>query len=99
MLDKEKLKKFLLNNFTVSHLASGGKEGVIRCPFCGDSQKKRNDAHFYIGLQEDKDTDFYQVPPKYHCFLCRIWYVPFLPRHERQGRLWVVPTGRRFLYQ
>ena len=70
MLDKEKLKKFLLNNFTVSHLASGGKEVFIRCPFCGDSQKKRNDAHFYIGLQEDKDTEFYQVPPKYHCFLC-----------------------------
>ena len=70
MLDKEKLKKFLLNNFTVSHLASGGKEVVIRCPFCGDSQKKKNDAHFYIGLQEDKDTEFYQTPPKYHCFLC-----------------------------
>ena len=70
MLDKDRLKKFLLNHFTVSHLASGGKEVVIRCPFCGDSQKKRNDAHLYIGLQTDKDTEFYQAHPKYHCFLC-----------------------------
>ena len=70
MLDKDKLKEFLLRRFAVSHLASGGREVVIRCPYCGDSQKKRNDAHFYIGLQSDKDNEIYQVPPKYHCFLC-----------------------------
>ena len=70
MLNKERLKYFLLNHFPVAHTASGGKEVVIRCPFCGDSQKDKRDAHFYIGLQTDKDTDFYQVAPKYHCFLC-----------------------------
>ena len=70
MLDKDKLKRFLLSHFPNAHTAAGGKEVVIRCPFCGDSQKDMRDAHFYIGLQTQYDTDRYQVPPKYHCFLC-----------------------------
>lgn len=70
MLDKDKLKKFLLTHFPNAHTASGGKEVVIRCPFCGDSQKDMRDAHFYIGLQTQYDNERYQAPPKYHCFLC-----------------------------
>jgi len=70
MLDKNKLKQFLLSNFPNARLASGGKEVVIRCPFCGDSQKDMRDAHFYIGLQEEYDFENNQSPPKYHCFLC-----------------------------
>ena len=61
MLDLDKLRKFLLNKFPNAHTASNGREVVIRCPFCGDSQKDMRDAHFYIGLS---------CPPKYHCFLC-----------------------------
>lgn len=53
-----------------AHLASNGREVVFRCPFCGDSQKDLRDAHFYVGLQTQYDTDTYQSPPKYHCFLC-----------------------------
>ena len=50
MLDLDRLRKFLLNKFPNAHIAAGGKEVVIRCPFCGDSQKDMRDAHFYIGL-------------------------------------------------
>ena len=70
MLDKYKLKQFLLSHFPNAKLAAGGKEVVIRCPFCGDSQKDMRDAHFYIGLETQYDNENYQVPPKYHCFLC-----------------------------
>ncbi|MBR2247525.1 MAG: hypothetical protein IJ880_10925 [Bacilli bacterium] len=72
MLDKDRLKKFLLSHFPNAHTASNGREVVIRCPFCGDSQKDMRDAHFYIGLQtQNDDLEMNrQVPPVYHCFLC-----------------------------
>lgn len=41
-------------------IASGGKELVIRCPFCGDSKNPRH-AHFYISVpQSQEDISFYQ---------------------------------------
>lgn len=41
-------------------IASGGKEIVIRCPFCGDSKNPRH-AHFYISVpQSQEDISFYQ---------------------------------------
>lgn len=41
-------------------VASGGKELVIRCPFCGDSKNPRH-AHFYISVpQSQEDISFYQ---------------------------------------
>lgn len=41
-------------------IASGGKEIVIRCPFCGDSKNLRH-AHFYISVpQSQEDISLYQ---------------------------------------
>lgn len=41
-------------------VASGGKEIVIRCPFCGDSKNLRH-AHFYISVpQSQEDISLYQ---------------------------------------
>ena len=34
-------------------VASGGKEIVIRCPFCGDSKNLRH-AHFYISVPQSQ---------------------------------------------
>jgi len=44
--------------------ASGNREIVVRCPYCGDSDNKRH-AHFYISVPEsDKDL------PRYDCKKC-----------------------------
>lgn len=41
-------------------VASGGKEVVIRCPFCGDSKNLRH-AHFYMSVpQSQEDISLYQ---------------------------------------
>ena len=41
-------------------VASGGREIVIRCPFCGDSKNLRH-AHFYMSVpQSQEDISFYQ---------------------------------------
>lgn len=40
--------------------ASGGREVVIRCPFCGDSKNQRH-AHFYMSVpQNQDDISFYK---------------------------------------
>lgn len=40
-------------------VASGGKEIIIRCPFCGDSKNIRH-AHFYISVpQSQEELSFY----------------------------------------
>lgn len=39
---------------------------VIRCPFCGDSQKKLTDAHCYIKCDYNNPDE----EIKYNCFLC-----------------------------
>lgn len=41
-------------------IASGGKEILVRCPFCGDSDNKRH-AHLYISVpQNDQEISLYQ---------------------------------------
>jgi hypothetical protein len=45
-------------------LASGGKELVCRCRFCGDSLKDLRSGHFYISLPTDTDPAFF------NCFKC-----------------------------
>ena len=57
----EALKVYLTQNFRAK-LASGGKEIVKRCHFCGDS-RDQSDAHLYIGLKNDGSI-------AYHCFKC-----------------------------
>ena len=44
--------------------ASGGKEVVIRCPFCGDSKDPKH-AHFYISVPYNQDELSF-----YHCKRC-----------------------------
>ena len=45
-------------------VASGGRELVIRCIFCGDSDNKRH-AHFYISVPQTQDE-----LSLYHCKKC-----------------------------
>lgn len=45
-------------------VASGGKEVVIRCIFCGDSSNQRH-AHFYISVPQKQDE-----LSLYHCKRC-----------------------------
>lgn len=45
-------------------VASGGREIVIRCPFCGDSKNLRH-SHFYISVPQTQDE-----LSLYHCKLC-----------------------------
>lgn len=45
-------------------IASGGKELVIRCAFCGDSNNPRH-AHFYISVPQTQDELSF-----YHCKRC-----------------------------
>lgn len=44
--------------------ASGGREVVIRCPFCGDSKDPKH-AHFYISVPQTQDELSF-----YHCKRC-----------------------------
>lgn len=39
---------------------------VTRCPYCGDTEKRENDGHFYIRVNPDDD-----YPIVYNCFLCQ----------------------------
>ena len=57
------LAEFISEHCPEAQTVSGGKELLIRCRFCGDSQKNLNDAHLYISLDETK--------PFYNCFKCR----------------------------
>lgn len=45
-------------------VASGGREIVIRCPFCGDSKNLRH-SHFYISVPQTQEE-----LSLYHCKLC-----------------------------
>ena len=61
---QEQLRSFLLEKLSDAIPASGGREVVVRCRFCGDSQSDRNARHLYISLgSKDK-------PPMYNCFKC-----------------------------
>ena len=44
--------------------ASGGKELICRCRFCGDSMKDLHSTHLYISLPTDTD------PAYFYCFKC-----------------------------
>ena len=61
---QERLREFLKNKFPDARNASGHKEVVIRCRFCGDSQSDRGARHLYISMGTD------QAPPMYNCFKC-----------------------------
>lgn len=56
------LRDYLIDNFRGKR-AAGGRECIIRCPFCGDSKDPRS-AHLYIGHNRTKGTI------SYHCFKC-----------------------------
>lgn len=56
------LRDYLMENFRAKR-AAGGRECVIRCPFCGDSKDPRS-AHLYVGHNRQKGTI------SYHCFKC-----------------------------
>lgn len=57
------LRDYLIQNFRGKR-ASGGKECIIRCPFCGDSRDPRN-AHLYVGPNTKAHGAI-----SYNCFKC-----------------------------
>lgn len=57
----EALKVFMIENYGAK-AASGGKEIVKRCHFCGDS-KDRSSRHMYIGMRDGLIV--------YNCFKCQ----------------------------
>lgn len=57
----EALKEYMTSNFGAK-IASGGREIVKRCHFCGDSRNP-SDMHLYIGIASDGFI-------KYNCFKC-----------------------------
>ena len=59
----EDFKQFLLSTFPDARPASGGKEVVMKCRFCGDKRDPRS-KHLYISLGHDNK------PTMYNCFLC-----------------------------
>ena len=56
------LAEYLLNKFPDARYASGNKEIVMRCRFCGDSQKDKSARHLYIKVDGNI--------PFYNCFKC-----------------------------
>ena len=58
----ENLKEYLLSRFPDAKTASGGRQVVLRCRFCGDSQKDKSARHLYIKVDGDV--------PLYKCFKC-----------------------------
>lgn len=56
------LRDYLIEHYKAKR-ASGGRECIIRCPFCGDS-KNRNSAHLYVGINRKNKTI------SYNCFKC-----------------------------
>ena len=56
------LRDFLITNYK-GKKAAGGRECVIRCPYCGDSKDPRS-AHLYVGYNRRKNSI------SYHCFKC-----------------------------
>ena len=57
----EKIKTLLLQ-IPSARLVSGGKEIAMRCPYCGDSKRDRNAAHFYVSIPQDDNVSLF------HCF-------------------------------
>lgn len=61
-MDTQALKEYLLNRFPDARPASGGREVVMRCRFCGDSRKDPDARHLYVKVYGDT--------PFYNCFKC-----------------------------
>ena len=57
------LRDYLIENYNAKR-ASGGKECIIRCPFCGDS-RDTSKAHMYIGVNKKHNNAI-----SYNCFKC-----------------------------
>ena len=65
-MDRAEYFEFVLNGLRRakgirSDHASGGREAIVRCPYCGDSDNLGH-AHLYVSL-----TD---MPSVFHCFRC-----------------------------
>ncbi len=60
---REDLKSYILSTVPDAKPASGGREIVMRCRFCGDSEDITH-KHLYIGLGYDNK------PIMYNCFKC-----------------------------
>lgn len=58
------LRDYLKERFNAK-IASGGKECIIRCKFCGDSKNNPRDAHMYVGINRKKNNVI-----SYNCFKC-----------------------------
>ena len=58
----EDFKEYMLATFSDARPASGGKEVVMRCRFCGDSKDPRS-RHLYMSLGQDNKPVFY------NCFM------------------------------
>lgn len=56
------LRDYLMTTFNAKR-AAGGRECVIRCPYCGDSRDTRS-AHLYVGYNRRRGTI------SYNCFKC-----------------------------
>ena len=56
------LRDYLIEN-RGGKRAAGGRECIIRCPYCGDS-KNKNSAHMYVGISHNKRTI------SFNCFKC-----------------------------
>ena len=56
------LRDYLISTFKGKR-AAGGRECVIRCPFCGDSKDPKS-AHLYVGFNRKRNTI------SYNCFKC-----------------------------
>jgi hypothetical protein len=53
--------KALLAANPVCRMVGGGTNAALRCPYCGDSEKSRSSAHFYVTLR---------VPFRFYCQRC-----------------------------
>lgn len=60
---RDDLKEFLMETFPDAKPASGGKELVMRCRFCGDSHDMKS-KHFYIKLPNPGELSVF------NCFKC-----------------------------
>ena len=63
MAEVKGLKEFL-KSIPDASVVSGGREILIRCRFCGDSQTDKKAKHLYISLGSENK------PPMYNCFKC-----------------------------
>lgn len=61
-MDFKQRMTMLLKQLPDAKLASGGSEIVLRCRYCGDSQRNHSDRHMYVKLPD------YKTPMLYNCY-------------------------------